>query len=223
MIPRNRIKTIEDVFEDVVEGEFRRGDPNRTRLLFAPSARSLKVAQGYFSIYEVFFPTLAFGVTDFAAIAAGISLFSFVPDKLPYLAPKVTPLPLSTFDAGGGGLYINTAAGDRDGVGIVYGVGTYGSENAALTVGLGWRFARGELENEPILLIGGELRSAGIKLITENWIPPNSDVVFVSLGVWFFGENLAADFGLIHPACTDIRGFPFIPSIGFAYNFGPAR
>ena len=120
VIPRNRIKSIEDVFGDVVEGEFRRGDPNRTRLLFAPTARSLKAGQGYFSIYEIFFPMLAFGVTDFATIAAGISLFPFVPNQLVYLAPKVTPLHFGSVDAAGGILYINTTAGDGDGVGIVY-------------------------------------------------------------------------------------------------------
>ena len=108
-----------------------------------------------------------------------------------------------------------------EGVGIVYGLGTFETATAGLTVGLGWGFSRGDLENKPIVLLGGEVElSSSAKLISENWIPPNTDLVFLSLGVRFFGERLAADFALIHPAGTDTRGFPFFPWIGFAYNFG---
>ena len=36
----------------------------------------------------------------------------------------------------------------------------------------------------------------------------------------FFGENLAADFSLLALVGEDTSGFPFVPWIGFAYNFG---
>jgi hypothetical protein len=88
-------------------------------------------------------------------------------------------------------------------------------------VGLGWGFAGGEIANKPILLLGGELRlSNSIKLISENWIPPGTDLVVYSFGFRFFGENLAADLGFFRPSHMDTDGFPFIPWIGFAYNFG---
>ena len=47
------------------------------------------------------------------------------------------------------------------------------------------------------------------------------DVHLLSGGIRFFGENLAADFALIFPLTGEgIEGFPFLPWIGFAYNFG---
>lgn len=220
-IPREQVKSIEKLTGEIVRGEYRRLDPNRTRLLFAPTARSLKGGQGYFSAYEIFFPLVAVGATDFITLAGGISLFPGAEDQLLYLAPKVRPIHLKKLDIAGGLLYINSTGGDGEGVGIVYGAGTYGTSNAALTAGLGWGFAEGELADEPIILIGGELRASNsVKFITENWIPPNSDIVILSFGIRFFGENLAADLGFIHAAGSDIEGFPFIPWIGFAYNFG---
>jgi len=41
--------------------------------------------------------------------------------------------------------------------------------------------------------------------------------------VRFFGEDLAADLGFIYPAGSKITGFPFIPWLGFVYNFGTAK
>jgi hypothetical protein len=118
-------------------------------------------------------------------------------------------------------LYINALGSNFSGGGIVYGVGTYGSSDQALTVGLGWGFAGGEIANKPILLLGGEIRlSNSIKLISENWIPPGTDLVVYSFGIRFFGESLAADLGFIRPSKMETSGFPFIPWVGFAYNFG---
>lgn len=220
-IPRDEVKTIHQLSGQIVAGEYRRVDPNDTRLLFAPTARPLGPGQGYLSVYQIFFPLFAVGATDFLNLAGGISLIPGISNQIFYLAPKVTPIHLKNFDLAGGVLYVTTTGGNGEGVGIVYGVGTYGTSNAALTMGLGWGFAEGEVEDEPVVLIGGEARvSNSIKLISENWIPPNSDIVIVSLGIRFFGENLAADFGFLHAAGSDIEGFPFFPWVGFAYNFG---
>jgi hypothetical protein len=220
-IPASQVREIQELSGEIVAGEFRRTDPNQTRLLFAPSARSLKAGQGYFSAYEIFFPLVAVGVTDFATLAGGVTLFPGASDQLFYLAPKVRVAHLENLDLAGGLLYLNATNGNTDGVGILYGVGTYGTGKEALTVGLGWGFAEGKVKDKPILLLGGEARvSNSVKLITENWIPPNSDVSLLSFGIRFFGDNLAADLGFIFPAGSDVSGFPFLPWLGFAYNFG---
>jgi hypothetical protein len=220
-IPNSQVQEIEMLSGEVVGGEYRRTDPNQTRLLFAPNARSLEAGQGYFSAYEIFFPFVAVGVTDFVTLGGGMTLFPGASDQLFYLAPKVRAVHLQDFDLAGGLLYLNSTGGSSDGVGILYGVGTYGTSNAALTVGLGWGFAEGEVKDKPILLLGGEARiSNSVKLITENWIPPNSDVSLLSFGIRFFGDHLAADLGFMYPAGSDISGFPFLPWLGFAYNFG---
>ncbi len=143
-------------------------------------------------------------------------------NQLIYFAPKLTPISIKNFDLSGGVLYILVPEGEDD-VGIAYTVSTYGTERAALTAGLGWGFSGGDFANEPVLMFGGEVRaSRHVKFISENWFPPDTDFSFLSLGIRFFGENLAADFGLFFPAGADTEGFPFLPWIGFAYNFGTA-
>jgi hypothetical protein len=144
-------------------------------------------------------------------------------NQLFYIAPKITPVHLENFDVAAGVLYILIPT-DSENAGIVYGVSTYGTEKASLTVGLGWGFLGDDFSDKPILVLGGDVRLSGkTKLITENWILPDSDVSLVSLGIRFFGENLAADFGLVYPAGEDPEGFPFLPWVGFAYNFGPEK
>jgi hypothetical protein len=220
-VPRNQIKTIEPLRGTVVDGEFRKSDPNYTRLFFAPTGRALKSGQGYFSVYDIFFPFIAVGIGDIVTLAGGMSLIPGAENQIYYFAPKITPLHLKDLDVSAGVLYINALGVDFSGGGIVYGVGTYGSSDHALTVGLGWGFAGGEIANKPILLLGGEIRlTNSIKLLTENWIPPGTDLVVYSFGIRFFGENLAADLGFIRPSKMGSGGFPFIPWLGFAYNFG---
>jgi hypothetical protein len=219
-IPRSQIKETERLAGEIVEGEFKRYDPNRTRLFFAPTGRALKQGEGYFSTYQIFFPFLAVGVTDFVTLAGGISLLPGADEQIYYFAPKVTPLHLEKVDISAGMLYINATGSDFSGVGILYGVGTYGTQEAALTAGLGWGFAQGEVAHKPVLMLGGELRvSNSVKLLTENWFPPGTEIFIYSFGIRFFGESLAADLGFIGIS-KSTGGFPFIPWVGFAYNFG---
>ena len=220
-IPRNQVKSRVRLSGEIIGGEFVRNDPNHTRLLFSPTARSLKAGQGYFSASEIFFPLLAVGVADFMTLAGGISLFPGADAQLFYLAPKITPLQLDNLSLAGGVLYMGITSGETEGFGIIYGVTTYGTQKASVTGGLGWGFYGDETADRPIIMIGGELRASNsVKLITENWFPPGSDVALISLGIRFFGDNLAADFGFWFPAGSEISGFPFLPWLGFAYNFG---
>jgi hypothetical protein len=220
-IPRAQIKSLDRLSGKIVQGEFEPSDPNYTRLFFAPTGRPLKDGQGYFSTYEVFFPFLAVGIGDIVTLSGGMSIVPGAESQLFYLAPKITPVHLNNIDVSAGLLYLNGTASHTSGLGIIYSVGTYGSSDRALTAGLGWGFSSGEVANKPILLIGGEYRiSRNIKLITENWIPPEINLVIYSFGLRFFGERLAADLGFIRPSKFTSDGFPFIPWVGFAYNFG---
>lgn len=216
-IDRTSIKEIKIIEGKWVEGQFMREDPNRTRLFFAPTARALPQGKGYFSAYEIFFPMLAVGLTDFLTLAGGISLFPGADEQIVYLAPKVRFTHLENIDLAGGVLYMSVTGHT---FGIAYGVTTIGSSTTALTVGLGWGFVDGELSKTPSLVIGGEAQlSNSVKLITENWFPPKTNGALISFGIRFFGENVAGDFGLMRLTESSSEGFPFIPWIGFAYNF----
>jgi hypothetical protein len=219
-IEKSKIKSRKLLHGEYVGGELWSNDPNRTRLFFAPTGRALKAGQGYFAAYEIFFPFLAVGITDFLTVAGGVTLIPGAENQLFYFAPKITPLRLENFDLAAGVLFIKIPD-ESEWAGITYGVGTYGTEKAALTAGLGFGFFGGDFAEKPVYLLGGEIRlGKGTKFISENWLIPGSDVQIVSGGIRFFGENLAADFAFLYPAGADTEGFPFLPWIGFVYNFG---
>lgn len=207
--------------KEIIEGEwigdtFFGSDPNSTRLLFSPTGRTLPAGKGYFSAYEIFFPFLAIGITDFITLAGGMTLFPGAEEQIYYVAPKIRVLHFENLDLSAGVLFCHI---DEEDFGIFYGVTSIGTDRASLTLGLGWGFVNGETADNPVIVLGGELQaSKSIKFITENWIPPNSDLAIISFGIRFFGTHLAADFGLMRPT-SEMSGFPFIPWIGFAYNF----
>jgi hypothetical protein len=218
------VTNIEELNGTMVDGTYWRLDPNRSRLFFGPTARP--VQGGYLAAYEIFFPFLAFGIADFITISGGMTLFPGATDQLFYVAPKISlPIKSENFSLAAGLLYTNITGGESQGAGIAYGVTTFGSRNAAFTLGLGMGFAGGEFADNPVLMIGGEARlSNSVALISENWIPTGSDVQLISFGFRFFGDNLSADLGFIHPLTKNgTEGFPFIPWLGFCWNFGTGR
>jgi len=226
-ISRTQVKNIEELTGRVINGEYRRVDPNRTRLLLAPTGRALRAGQGYVSAYEIFFASVSVGVADFLSFAGGMTLMPGAEDQLFYVAPKLTiPLHSEVVNIGAGVVYGNVFSGDLDGAGIVYGVGTFGSQYTAVTLGFGYGFTGGEFARNPVFVLGGEAQvSNSIKLISENWFPVGQDARLLSFGIRFFGEHIAADLAFMYPLADDesTSGFPLIPWVGFAYNFGPTR
>lgn len=196
--------------------QYVRIDPNRTRLFFSPTGRMLKSGEGYISDYWLFFPFISTGITDFLTISGGMTLFPGTDNQVFYFAPRIGIIQSDKYSISGGILY---AAAKENNFGIAYGVATMGSKTHAFTLGIGYGFSDGDLDKKPVIVIGGEAQvSNSIKLISENWIPPGSSEMIISFGLRFFGENLAADFGLITSSKAS-GGFPFLPWLGFCYNF----
>lgn len=218
-IPIKQIIERKIITGEIREGELWYEDPNTTRMFFAPTGRGLKAGQGYFSVYEIFFPFIAVGITDWLAISGGMSLLPGADDQVLYIAPKITPLSTGSFDLSAGILYVKPPKADEGG-GIAYGVGTYGSSKASLTLGVGFGFSGGDFADKPIIVLGADLRvSRSVKFVTENWIMIDESSL-ISFGLRFFGTSIAGDFGLIYSTENDGDGFPFLPWLGFAYNFG---
>lgn len=219
-INRSQIKSTESERSDYRIGS----DPNESRLLFAPTGKTLKGGTGYFSVSELLFPMIAMGLTDYITVAGGISIVPGAEAQLFYLNGKVRVLKVKNFDLSTGLLYTNVTSSSESGLTELYAIGTYGTDNISLTLGGGLSFTSNSSETYPILIIGGEARvSNSVKFVSENWIPtePKSGKIF-SIGVRFFGKRLAGDFGLILPVDNrgeTIRGWPFIPWIGLNYNF----
>lgn len=223
-IKRNQIKTIVNERSDYFIGD----DPNKTRLFFAPTGRNLKQGTGYFSVTELFFPTIAFGITDFFTAAGGISIVPGLDAQIYYLNGKARILHIKNLDLSAGLLYTNATSNDESGLTVPYAVGTYGTNNSSLSLGVGISLQRLDGDESsgsyPMFMLGGETKlSYSVKLISENWIPTEPESVkFFSLGVRFFGKRLAGDFGLvliIDENGETIGGWPLIPWIGLNYNF----
>lgn len=212
-------------------------DPNRTRLLFSPTARPLGSGQGYIAVYELVVPFLAVGLTDRLSVAGGTVLLPGAFGRVLYAAPKVTLVSRPDLAVAIGGIGLGVFLDDESTTaGIGFGLLTYGGPEHAITIGAGFAFAEGEVASGAIITLGGETQvSSSVKLLTENYLIPfesttsicpgrgpcttetNTEYeVIVSAGVRFFGERLAADFAF----WTSPGAEGFFPWVGFAYNFG---
>jgi hypothetical protein len=223
VVPRRSLTRWRLEVERAVPGaRFAPPDPNRTRLFLAPTARTLARGDGYFGDYYVFFPVLGFGVADRVMVSGGMSLIPGLQldQQLFYLAPKVGLVQTPKFNLAAGALYMRLGWQSvvKAWGGVAYGVATFGGEDAAFTVGLGWPFASGGTSRDPWALVGAEGRvSHGIKLLIEGWKFPGSNDVPVIGGVRFIGAKIAVDLGVIRVLGTDMTGV--VPWVDFAVNW----
>lgn len=210
---RGQISSMTPMEGRVVAGRVWPKDPNATRLFFGPTARAVGAGEGYLGVYELVFPFLTFGVTDRFSISGGTPIIPDIIGEVWYLAPKLTLVETETMAAAAGVL---AAGADGDLVGIAYGVGTWGGPDRSVTAGVGFGFSGDEFSNQPVAMIGGELRAGpSTKFITENYFAPGEDGIITSAGIRFFGERLSADLGI----ATDLDIDGFFPLVNFVYSF----
>jgi hypothetical protein len=218
-IPFTSIRSVQAASQRATEGWF--PNPNATRLFFAPTGQMLKKGVGYFSDYELFFPGVAYGLTDNFTIGGGVSVFpAGVDDQIYYVTPKIGMSIGEKVHIGAGVLAGGVIGGDGDFAGIFYGVGTYGTGDASITGGLGYGFAGDDVASEPVAMIGGEKRiSKRVALVTENYFVTSAigDPV-VSGGIRLMSEKLTVDFGLFTLIGND-DDVPFLPWIDFVFKF----
>jgi len=224
-IPIANIKSIKETSsKSIKKGKYWFPNPNYTRLYFAPTGRMLKAGSGYFSDYYLFFPGFAVGVTDNITLGGGFSLFPGIPigEQIYYFTPKIGVNVVENVDFAVGALFINAAIFDEEDIstfGIAYSVGTFGTLDNSISIGLGYGFAGGELADSPNVMMGGEARlSRRLSFVTENWFIPGLDNPLISFGVRFMGEALSVDFAFINTLSEGLP-FPGVPYIDFVYNF----
>ena len=216
-VETSQVVSVRVVEGRMIAGEFRRADPNPTRLFFTPTGRSLKKGDGYFGVYEILLPFVQYGITDRISIGAGTPLIFGAGSEHPFwVTPKVQVIDRRLTKASLGIMhFLNVGDGN---LGIAYGVVTQGHADSALTMGLGYAYERsyGESNGAGVAMVGGEHRvRRGIKVITENYF--FSEGGLVSLGVRLMGERLSADLGLVAPLGVD-EIFVF-PIVNFVWSF----
>jgi hypothetical protein len=223
---------------EVVGGEFSREDQNQSRLFFAPTGRTLHQGQAYAGVFTIL-PFLGVGVTDNFTMAGGFDPFGGELASMNlWLAPKLKLVSQPDRQVSAGAFFLQLFGGnpfdfedeyyiyDPDPqpfrLGIVYGVGTFGSLNQALHVGGGVAHAfGGDARTRAIGMVGGEARlGRRWKLITENWLLL-PDYPLVSVGMRSIGDRWTWDYGLM--ALLAEEGAPYVPIISFSYAFGAGR
>jgi hypothetical protein len=212
--PRTRIVSLRPVVGRTVRGEFRREDPNSTRLAFGPTARAIPRGQVYLGVYQGLAPFVQVGVTDRFSVGGGTPLIFAVNDwDRPYwVTPKLQVFAGNGNYASVGVLHAFT--GD-DSAGIGYGVFTKETSGGAFTLGAGAAYSSHGVQSA-VAMVGGEAPAGrNIKWITENYAWDGA--VVSSGGFRFFGEKLAADL-VLAIAFTDGSAFAF-PVVNFVYRF----
>ena len=222
-VPRASIVSI----EKHRAGAFFHPDPNYTRLMYAPTGRPLRRGDSYFYNHYIFFPGMAYGITDRISLSGGVSVLPGVglDEQLLSVAPKLGLYTSDEVALSAGVLYMRV---QDDAVGMAFMVGTKGSPDKSFTCGIGLGYIAEEGEDvdfaeHPVLLLGGNIRlSESMALVSENWLITGEDLGLdqqpLGLALRFFGPRIAVDAGVIIIGEVLKEGFP-IPWLSFVYNF----
>lgn len=212
--PLDAIDRIEPVENPLVRAdEFWFADPNRNRLFVMPTAHSMQHGVGQAGLYEIVFPLIRFRLPFRLELGGGAFPFSGMEEGLYWATGKATVYEDNRLSLALGGTRFWEDITDtrNEGYGAAYLLATYGTERAALTVGLGAEFdGRWALKDEPVIGVGGMLRlREHFSLLTETWLPNEKDWAYSSLGMRVFSSFFAVDFAMVFAVQEDDVGFAF--------------
>jgi hypothetical protein len=207
-------------------GEVWPANPNASRLLFAPTGRTLPKGEGYFNDTYLFLLSVHGGITSRFTLGGGLSVLPLddFSDNALFIMPKIGVVATPKFNLAVGALagIVGAAVdeGESGSFGVLYAVGTAGSPDASVSFGTGLAYAGGDFADRPVAMLGAEARlSRRIAFVTENYVIPNEDVSsVVSYGLRFFGEKLSADLAF-WLAPGEVAVFPGIPYVAFSVKF----
>ncbi|ALW84689.1 hypothetical protein AUC43_06105 [Hymenobacter sedentarius] len=193
---------------------------NGTRLLFAPTARNLRRGEGYVQDIEVYFIGANYGITDNISLGVLVPVIPFIAGKAFAITPKVSVPVSEKFHVGVGALYARvsvSAFGVSAGGGIGYGVGTYGTADDNVTLGVGYGFTdRGETSSSPVVVLGGAKRISNyVSLINETYIYDGGALGLV--GGRFHAKRFSGSLGAAYG--TNVGGI-YPAYLEAAYRFG---
>jgi len=190
---------------------------NGTRVFFSPTARNLRRGEGYVQSVNVFFLGANYGLTDNISVGVLALIPPIRPDySLLAITPKFSVPVSEKFHVGAGAL-VSRAFNTTFGVG--YGLGTYGTADQNLTLGLGYAFAEGEISSTPVVVVGGAMRvSRRISLLNETYLADGGALGLFGLRI--AGLQFSGSLGFIYG--SEIGGiFPAYAEV--AYRFGRVK
>ena len=220
-----RIKKLEfPEVQQLKDGEYWFPNPQSTRYFWSPNGYGLKKGEGYYQNIWVIWNQFAYGINDLVSIGGGIiPTFLFgVPTPVFGTLKFSIPVVHNKFNIAGGAIAGYVIGEENAGLGIVYGLGTFGSPDANVTLGLGYGFAAGEWTQAPVVNINGMFRvSRRGYIISENYVltGDGESIVLMTLGGRSILKKIALDYGLVIPVTSD--GIPVaFPWLGISIPFG---
>lgn len=202
-----------------------------TRHFFQPNGYGLKRGEMYYQNVWVLFNQFSYGFTDKFSLGLGVIptfLLSGTAAGIPFwLTPKLSiPLVDDRVNVGVGVFYANTLGSGEGGVGIAYGLSTFGHKDKNLTIGVGYGFSDGDLGQLPAITVSTLIRT-GQKgyFISENYFIVTADetVALVSIGGRRMVKRTSLDFGLFVPYSTDQPILIAIPWLGFTVSLNKKK
>lgn len=128
----DKIKLFEK--NNLSRGKYFFDNPHATRYFFGPSAIPLKKGEGYFQNAYVLLNGAQYGLSNSLSVGGGL----VIPIGF-FLTPKISTKIADNWYLGGGILFATTFQVNSDiGIGIGYGVITYGNKENNITLGVGY-------------------------------------------------------------------------------------
>ncbi len=212
--------------QQIKEGKLWFGNPQSTRYFWSPNGFGLKKREGYYQNIWVLWNQVAYGFTDYFSIGGGIiPLFLFAGTETPVFVTAKFSIPVvkDKFNIGAGVIAGTLLGESESGVGMLYGLSTFGNPDKNVTLGMGYGFAGGELASSPVFNFNGMFRvSSRGYFITENYYihADGENLVLLSLGGRSIIKKVALDYGLFIPFYSDMDTFIAFPWLGFTVPFG---
>lgn len=226
-IQTSDIKSRKEIdLQQIKDGKLWFANPQSTRYFWSPNGFGLNKGEGYYQNIWVLWNQFAYGITDNFSIGAGIiPLFFFGGTATPIFATAKFSFPVvkNKFNVGAGAI-VGTLLGESEsGVGILYGLSTFGSPDNNVTLGMGYGFAGGELASSPTINFNGMFRiSSRGYFITENYYISGGgeNFVLISFGGRSIIKKLALDYGLVIPIFSGMDTFFALPWLGLTIPLG---
>lgn len=227
------IKTMEEADpRKIVGNEYWSDNFQSTRYFFMPNGYGLKPGEGYYQNVWILFNQFSVGVTDNFSLSVGtIPIFLFGADVVPFWLNGKISLPLGEkLHLGTGVLYasaldFSSSKSAGGGVGVVYGIMTFGSRDRNASLGLGYGFSRGDFSKRPVISFSTMTRLGKRSyLMTESYLfgvgRDSGAVGLLSIGGRRLIKRFGLDFGGFIPVAGGIERLVTIPWLGFSAPLG---
>ena len=225
-LSRVYIRKIEPVDQEkLIDDDYWPEHPQATKYFWGNSGYGLRKGEGFYQNVWIMLNQVSVGVTDHFSISGGIvPAFLFAGSPTPvWITPKVSiPVVENKFNLGAGALAGYVIGESNSGIGIFYGLSTFGSRDKNLSIGLGYGIAGGSLANLPVISVSGMTR-IGKKgyILSENYfIPATPRLFLLSFGGKSILNTIGLDYGLFVPIYEDLDTFIAIPWLGLTIPFG---